>query len=58
MQTIENKLQELRERWRKEPSNRWNIEQQVKMLKLGTKYPKYIPSEDERLVDDVKDALI
>lgn len=58
MSTIEQKLQQLRERWRKEPQNRWNIEQQVKVLKLGEKYPKYIPSEDETLVDDVKDALV
>lgn len=56
--TIESKLQQLRVRWKNEPQNRWNIEQQVKVLKLGEKYPKHIPSEDEKLVNDVKDALI
>ena len=55
--TIENKLAELRERWRREPENRSTIEKQVKVLKLGSKYPEYIPVKEDKFVSSVKEAL-
>lgn len=55
---IDEKLKELRRRWVSEPHNRWNIEQQAKILTNAKKYPRYIPSEDERLKKMVESELL
>lgn len=54
--SIQDKLQELRIRWKNEPQNRSIIEEQVKILKLGERFPKYTKPEDP-FISNVKKAL-
>jgi hypothetical protein len=54
--SIEQKLAELREQWRNEPKNRSIIEEQVKVLKVGQKFPLKVEVEDP-FVNNVKEAL-
>jgi len=55
--TIETKLEELRIRWKHEPQNRSTIEAQVKVLKIGEKYPKFISVENP-FIKNIQDALM
>jgi len=57
MNNIETKLQQLRVQWTKYPSRRSAIELQVKMLKLGSKYPEYVKA-DEPFINKVRKALV
>jgi len=55
---IEDKLKQLRIQWKNEPQNRWKIEQQVKVLKLGSRYPeKIVVKKPESFADTVKKEL-
>ena len=54
--SIEDKLQQLRTEWKQNPLRRSIIEEQVKVLKLGQKYPLKIEIDDP-FVNNVKEAL-
>lgn len=54
--SIEQKLEELREQWKREPENRSKIEMRVKILKIGQLYPLFAKTEDP-FISNVKKAL-
>lgn len=56
--SIDQKLEELREQWRKEPQNRSKIMMQVKVLKIGKNAPICIDENKlDSFVNNVKEAL-
>lgn len=54
--SIQDKLQQLRIEWKQNPQRRSIIEEQVKILKLGEKYPKFVAVENT-FSNNVRKAL-
>ena len=51
--SLEKKLEQLRIEWREQPENRAKIELQVKVLKLGQRYPKNRPQLSQMVKEEL-----
>jgi len=55
--TIDQKLKELRIKWKNEPENRATIEKQVKVLKIGQNFPDRHIYVEDMASDEIMECL-